>query len=107
MTGIILTTIFGKRKDEVFKQLKALLKPFNIARYYTDDWSADERHLDTATHQIGKRNIQKIERKNLDQTVDQENYRFFKINFDARHHHWTAHQFKVEFGVDIYAKLQV
>jgi len=29
-----LRLFFGKRKDEVFKQLKT----FNIAGYYTNDW---------------------------------------------------------------------
>src|SRR5664280_3662932 len=37
--------VFAGRKDEVFKQLKALLEPFNITRYYTDDWGAYERPL--------------------------------------------------------------
>ncbi len=37
----------SERKDGVFKQLKALLNLFGIARYYTDDWRAHERHLDT------------------------------------------------------------
>jgi IS1 family transposase len=58
-------TVFGKRKDEVFKELKALLEPFNIRRYYTDDWGAYERHLDSNKHEVGKCNTQKIERKNL------------------------------------------
>jgi len=30
--------VFEKRKDIVFKQLKALLDPFGISRYYTDGW---------------------------------------------------------------------
>jgi insertion element IS1 protein InsB len=55
----------GKRKDEVFKQLKQLLEPFNISRFSTDDWGAYQRHLDDTQHSIGKRNTQKIERKNL------------------------------------------
>jgi len=57
--------VFGKRKDVVFKKLKALLGPFGISRYYTDDWGAYERHLAVDKHQVGKRNTQKIERKNL------------------------------------------
>jgi len=60
-----LAYVFGRRKDEVFKKLKALLEPFNIKRYYTDDWAAYERHLDKKKHEVGKRNTQKIERKNL------------------------------------------
>ena len=64
-TNIVLAYVFGKRTDEVFKTLKALLEPFGISRYYTDDWGAYERHLEADQHQVGKRNTQKIERKNL------------------------------------------
>ncbi len=49
----------------MFKQLKALLEPFGINHYYTDDWGAYERHLDEKKHHVGKRNTQKIERKHL------------------------------------------
>ena len=64
-TNTVLAYVFGKRKDEVFKELKTLLEPFDITRYYTDDWGAYQRHLETDKHEIGKRNTQKIERKNL------------------------------------------
>jgi insertion element IS1 protein InsB len=46
-------------------QLKALLEPFGIEQFYTDDWGAYERHLDPDLHTIGKQNTQKIERKHL------------------------------------------
>ncbi|MCB1815678.1 MAG: hypothetical protein KDK04_28750 [Candidatus Competibacteraceae bacterium] len=36
-----------------------------MRRYYTDDWGAYERHLNPEQHRVGKRNTQKIERKNL------------------------------------------
>ena len=36
-TGTVLAYLFGRRKDEVFVQLKALLEPFGITRYFTDD----------------------------------------------------------------------
>ena len=42
----MLAYVFGKRKDEVFLKLKALLEPLNIHQYYTDDWGAYQRHLD-------------------------------------------------------------
>lgn len=61
----VLATVLGKRQDVVFKKLKALLEPFGISRYYTDDWSAYECHLESDKHEVGKRNTQKIERKNL------------------------------------------
>ena len=61
----MLAYVFGKRKDSVFQELKTLLAPFNISRYYTDDWGAYERYLEPERHEIGKTNTQKIERKNL------------------------------------------
>jgi len=42
-----------------------LLEPFEISHYYTDDWGAYERYLKSDNHEVGKRNTQKIERKNL------------------------------------------
>jgi len=42
--GKVLAYVFGAR-DEVFLQLKALLEPFGITRFYTDDWGAYERSL--------------------------------------------------------------
>lgn len=32
----VLAYVFGQRKDEVFLQLKELLEPFEINRFYTD-----------------------------------------------------------------------
>ena len=46
-------------------KLKALLEPFGIAVFYTDDWGAYERHLPPEQHRVGKSNTQKIERKHL------------------------------------------
>jgi insertion element IS1 protein InsB len=54
-TNTLLAYVLGKRKDEMFKQLKQLLEPFGITRYYTDDWGAYQRHLDSEKHHIGKR----------------------------------------------------
>ena len=64
-TGKVLAYVFGRRKDEVFLQLKALLEPFGLRRYYPDYWGAYTRHLDPDRHSSGKRNTQKIERKQL------------------------------------------
>jgi len=64
-TGVVLAFAFGTREDEVFLELKKLLSPFGITRFYTDDWGAYKRHLDTEKHEIGKTNLQKIERKHL------------------------------------------
>jgi insertion element IS1 protein InsB len=64
-TGRVLAYVFGRRQDEVFLQLKALLEPFGITRYYTDSWGAYERNLAPEVHSPGKRNTQQIERKHL------------------------------------------
>ncbi len=64
-TGAVLAYILGEHKDKVFLQLKELLEPFGIQRYYTDDWGSYERHLEAEKHVVGKRNTQKIERKHL------------------------------------------
>jgi insertion element IS1 protein InsB len=64
-TGAVLAYVFGRRKDEVFLQLKALLEPFGLTRFSTDHWGAYTRHLDPEVHSPGKRNTQKIERKHL------------------------------------------
>ena len=64
-TGQVLASVFGRRKDEVFLDLKARLAPFGIARYFTDGWGAYQRHLEPGQHEIGKRNTQQLERKQL------------------------------------------
>jgi IS1 family transposase len=35
-TNTVLAYVLGKRKDEVFNALKALLESFGISRYYTE-----------------------------------------------------------------------
>jgi IS1 family transposase/transposase-like protein len=64
-TGTVLAYVFGRRKDEVFLKLKALLDPFGLTHYYTDTWGAYTRHLDPEQHTVSKRYTQKIERKHL------------------------------------------
>jgi insertion element IS1 protein InsB len=64
-SGEILAYVFGDRKDAVFLELKALLEPFGITRFYTDGWGAYERHLPPEQQVVGKENTQKIERKHL------------------------------------------
>lgn len=65
VSGKTLAYVFGPRQDESFLQLKTLLKPFGITRYYTDHWGAYTRHIDPKLHFPGKRRTQKIERKHL------------------------------------------
>jgi insertion element IS1 protein InsB len=64
-SGKGLAYVFGRRQDEVFLKLKALLEPFGITKYYTDYWGAYTRHIEADQHQPGKRNTQQIERKHL------------------------------------------
>ena len=54
-TSQVLAYVFGRRKDEVFLQLKKLLLPFGIKRYCTDGWGTHERHNPAEDHEIGKR----------------------------------------------------
>jgi insertion element IS1 protein InsB len=107
LTNTVLAYVFGKRKDDVFKQLKTLLAPFNITRFYTDDWGAYERHLEADKHEIGKCNTQKIERKNLNfrtwiKRLTRKTICFSKLELL----HDTVIGLlinKVEFGLDIHA----
>lgn len=64
-TGQVLAYVFGRRKDEAFRELKKLLETFGIKKYCTDGWGAKERNLPESKHEIGKRKIQRIERKHL------------------------------------------
>ena len=110
-TNTVLAYVFGKRRDTVFQDLKALLAPLNTSRYYTDDWGAYERHLDAGRHGVGKRNTQKIERKNLNfrtwiKRLARRSICFSKLE---RMHDIVIGLLinKVEFGRDIHAKSQV
>ena len=64
-TGKVLAYVFGRRQDEVFLQLRALLEPCGITRFFTAHWGAYARHLAPETQILGKRNTQQIERKHL------------------------------------------
>jgi insertion element IS1 protein InsB len=62
---VVLAFTFGERKDKIFKELQTLLVPFGIKMFYTDDWGAYERNINSENHTVGKTNTQRIERKNL------------------------------------------
>ena len=64
-SGTVLAYVFGQRKDTVFLQLKTLLEPFGITRFYTDGWGAYARHVDPEKHAVGKQHTQKIESKHI------------------------------------------
>ena len=64
-TGSVLAYVLGPREEQALRELKGLLEPFGISRFYTDGWGAYQRHLDPAQPIIDKQNTQKIERKHL------------------------------------------
>ena len=64
-TGKVLAYVLGRRQDTVFLELKALLAPFGITRYFTDGWGAYERHVEAERHTVGKAHTQKIESKHI------------------------------------------
>ena len=64
-TGAILAYVFGRREDQAFLELKTLLVPFGITRFYTDGWGAYQRHLAPELHEVGKPHTQQLERKHL------------------------------------------
>ena len=64
-TGKVLAYVLGRRQDTVFLELKALLEPFGITRYFTDGWGAYERHVEAERHTVGKAHTQKIESKHI------------------------------------------
>ena len=39
-SGAVLAYVFGQRKDAVLQELKKLLQPFGIKRFYADHWGA-------------------------------------------------------------------
>ena len=49
----------------MFLQPKALLDPFGITRFYTDEWDAYERHIAPEQPTVGKAQRQKIESKHI------------------------------------------
>jgi insertion element IS1 protein InsB len=56
--GTVLAYVFGRHKDAVWLELKALWSLCGITRFYTDGWGADGRHLDPEQHTIGKAQTQ-------------------------------------------------
>ncbi len=110
-SNTLLAYVFGKRQDEVFLSLKTLLEPYRIVRYYTDNWGAYQRHLQPDTHEIGKRNTQKIERKNLNFRTWIKRLQRKTICFSKQELlHDTVIGLlinQVEFGLDIHLSSQV
>ena len=78
---------------------------------YTGDWGAYGRHLDVETHEAGKRNTQKIGRKNLNLRTWIKRLARKTICFSKDEvMHGTVIGLlinKVEFGIGIHARIQV
>ena len=64
-TNTVLAYVFGKRKDTVFQELKALLTAFNIRRYYTDDWGHMSAILNQRCMKLVKQTHRKLNEKIL------------------------------------------
>jgi insertion element IS1 protein InsB len=62
-TGQVVASGGGRRQEEVFLGLRALLEPFGSTRSYTDGWGPYERHVDAEKHTGGKEHMRKIESK--------------------------------------------
>jgi insertion element IS1 protein InsB len=67
-TGKVLADVLSDHKDAAFVQLKALLEPFGITQFYSDDGGAYQRLLHPAFYTVGKTNTQTIEPKHLNLT---------------------------------------
>ncbi len=111
VTGVVLAYVFGRRKDKIFNKLKALLEPFGIQKFCTDDWGAYTRNIDEDKHIIGKKNTQKIERKNLNfrtwiKRLTRKTICFSKLE---KMHDIVIGLLinKIEFGVNIHAKTHI
>lgn len=61
----MLAYVFGRWEDQAFLELKTLLVPFGITRFYTDGWGAYQRHLDPRLPEVGKHHTQQLERQHL------------------------------------------
>jgi insertion element IS1 protein InsB len=63
-SGHVLAYVLGRRKDEVFLKLKALLEPFGITRYYTDYWGAYTQQIERK-HLTLRTRIKRLVRKTI------------------------------------------
>src|SRR5690242_19065410 len=56
-TGQVLAYVVGRRREEVWGQLKALREPFGIMRFFPDYWRAYARQLAPETPVPGKHHV--------------------------------------------------
>jgi len=64
-TGNVLASVCGRREDHAVLELKVLLVPFGLRRFYTDGWGAYTRQVNPKYPEGGKRHTQQLERKHL------------------------------------------
>jgi insertion element IS1 protein InsB len=57
--------VWGRRQGTAFLELKALLAPLGITRYFPDGWGASERPLEAEQHTVGQAHPQQIESKHI------------------------------------------
>ena len=96
-TGTVLAYVFGRRQDTVFVELKALLEPFGITRYFTDGWGAYERYLEAEQHTVGEGTYpedreQAHQHAHADQAVGTSDDLFFQDGTYARLGDWAVYQ---------------
>ena len=65
-TNTSITYVLGPHTDAVFRELQILLRPFNIAHYWTDGGATYAKYLLADKHTVSKRGTQRIERKHSD-----------------------------------------
>jgi len=84
---------------------------FSISRYYTNDWGACEHYPESDKHEAGKRNTQKIERKNLNLRtwIKQLTRRTIRFSKTEGMHDIVIGLLinKVEFKLDIHADTRI
>jgi len=64
-SGAVLAYVLGRRQNAILLKLQALLEPFDLRRYDTDGWGADERPIAPESHRVGKANTQKMESQSI------------------------------------------
>ena len=66
-TGAVVASVFGRRTHATFRRLLALLQGAGwvVAQWLTDAWGAYAACLPAAQHQVGKKAMQRLERKHL------------------------------------------
>ena len=96
-TGKVLAYVFGRRQDTVFLELKALLEPFGITRYFTDGWGGlraacggREAHGREGKHTEDREQAYQL--AHADQAVGTSDDLFFQDGTYARLGDWAVYQ---------------